>query len=279
MMATSALDLITPDWPAPDNVAAYATTRAGGVSEAPFDGLNLGDHVDDRPQAVATNRQLLHQALPGPINCQWLQQVHGIEVARLQSVGAVIEADAATTASANVGCLVMTADCLPVLFCDRQGRHVAAAHAGWRGLCNGVLEATVQAMAVPADQLVCWLGPAIGPNAFEVGGEVRQAFCQQQSEALQAFSPASETTFNAQQGSAVDQSKWFADIYQLARLRLQRVGVSAIYGGDFCTYTDRALTDSVDNRSSGSRYDQPRFFSYRRDGRTGRMASLVWLRH
>lgn len=261
MTAAIAPELIIPDWPAPDNVAAYATTRLGGVSSAPFDSFNLGDHVDDRAQDVASNRQLLQQALPGPVRCQWLRQVHGIEVARLQSAGAVIEADAAATAIVNVGCLVMTADCLPVLFCDRQGRRVAAAHAGWRGLCNGVLEATIGAMAVPADQVICWLGPAIGPRAFEVGDEVRQAFCQQQSEAVQAFSPA----FNAQQDGAAEQSKWLADIYQLARLRLQRAGVSAIYGGDFCTYTDH-------------RHDQPQFFSYRRDGRTGRMASLVWLR-
>ncbi|MEH6651046.1 MAG: peptidoglycan editing factor PgeF [Motiliproteus sp.] len=267
-MATSGPQLITPDWPAPDNVAAYATTRDGGVSEAPFDGFNLGDHVDDQPQAVVANRQLLQQALTGSVRCQWLQQVHGIEVARLQSAGAVIEADAAATARTNVACLVMTADCLPVLFCDRQGHHVAAAHAGWRGLCGGVLEATIKAMTVPADQIMCWLGPAIGPAAFEVGDEVRQAFCQQQPEAAQAFHPVTA----AQAFASCDPTgpqKWLADIYQLARLRLQRAGVSVIYGGDFCTFTDRISTS----------HDQPRFFSYRRDGRTGRMASLVWLRN
>lgn len=258
-----ALQLITPDWPAPANVGALSTTRIGGVSAVPFDSFNLGDHVDDQALSVVANRQLLQQRLGDTVGCQWLRQVHGIEVASLDRVGAVIEADAAATNQPGAACLVMTADCLPVLFCDRQGTRVAAAHAGWRGLAEGVLEATLAALAVPADELLCWLGPAIGPQAFEVGDEVRQAFCAHQPESEQAF-------VRSPQPSVIDPvmidpaqpSKWLADIYQLARLRLQRAGVTAIYGGDCCTYTDAE-----------------RFFSYRRDGRTGRMASLVWLKH
>ncbi len=247
---TTPLRLIRPDWPAPATVGALSSTRVGGVSQAPFADLNLGDHVGDDPQRVAANRQLLQAALGSDIRCQWLRQVHGIQVARLDQVGPVVEADAAMTEKPGIGCLVMTADCLPVLFCNRQGTRVAAAHAGWRGLADGVLEATLAALDVPANELLCWLGPAIGPQAFEVGGEVRQQFCRQHREADVAF---------VRHNQARD--SWLADIYQLARLRLARAGVVAIYGAGACTFTDRE-----------------HFFSYRRDGQTGRMASVIWLK-
>lgn len=248
--STEPLRLVVPDWPAPMTIGALSTTRMGGGSQAPFDHLNLGDHVGDDPQAVTANRLLLQQALGAGVRCQWLNQVHGAKVARLDRVGPVPDADAAVTQKPGIACLVMTADCLPVLFCDRQGTRVAAAHAGWRGLAGGVLEATLEALAVPADQLLCWLGPAIGPRAFEVGAEVKQQFCRQQPEAESAFVPYDRL-----------RNSWLADIYQLARLRLARAGITAIYGGQACTFTDRE-----------------RFFSYRRDGQTGRMASLIWIK-
>lgn len=235
---------LTPDWPAPVRVKACVTTRAGGVSQAPFDSFNLGAHVGDEVAAVAHNRH----SLIARLNCQpaWLQQVHGIVVADANPT-VVAEADASWTASPGIACTVMTADCLPALFCDRAGTRVAAAHAGWRGLLNGVLEATLDALAVPAEEVLVWLGPAIGPRAFEVGGEVREAFIAVQPEADQAFVPS------------INAGKYMANIYQLARLRLAARGVTAVYGGGFCTVSD------------------PRFFSYRRSARTGRFASLVWL--
>lgn len=249
---SESLQLIVPDWPAPVTIGALSTTRVGGVSQAPFGRFNLGDHVADDPEHVQTNRALLQAALDPGVRCQWLRQVHGTQVARLNRVGAVREADAAATGLPGIACLVMTADCLPVLFCNRQGTRVAAAHAGWRGLADGVLESTLEALAVPASDLLCWLGPAIGPQAFEVGDEVRQQFCRQQAEAEAAFVHLDRV-----------RDTWLADLYQLARLRLVAAGVgtAAIYGGDHCTFAD-----------------PERFFSYRRDGQTGRMASLVWIK-
>ena len=242
-------DLIIPACPAPANIKALHTTRHGGVSPAPYDTLNLGMHVEDDPLNVARNRQLLNTYVPTePV---WLNQVHGVTVVDAGQASCVPDADAAWSQTKRAVCAVMTADCLPVLFCNREGSVVAAAHAGWRGLCDGVIEATIAAMPVPAESLLAWLGPAIGPRAFEVGAEVRQEFISSQREAEAAFAP-------------VDEGKWLGDIYMLARLRLMRAGVTDIYGGgvdqDFCTYTD-----------------SERFFSFRRDGRTGRMASLIWL--
>lgn len=237
-------DWLIPDWPAPTGVKACVTTRAGGVSLAPFDSLNLGDHVDDSPQAVAENRRRLTDHFF--IQPAWLQQVHGIVVAEADP-GCVVTADASWTATPGIACAAMTADCLPVLFCDRAGTRVAAAHAGWRGLAAGVLEATLDNLAVPPAEVLVWLGPAIGPQAFEVGPEVREVFIQQMPEAAKAFVPS------------LNAGKFMADIYELARLRLAARGVTAVYGGGFCTVTD------------------PRFFSYRRSPRTGRFASLVWL--
>ncbi|VVN89958.1 peptidoglycan editing factor PgeF [Pseudomonas fluorescens] len=235
---------LIPDWPAPAGVKACVTTRAGGVSLAPFDSLNLGDHVDDSPQAVAENRRRLTDHFS--IQPAWLQQVHGIAVAQADP-GLVATADASWSATPGIACTVMTADCLPALFCDRAGSRIAAAHAGWRGLAAGVLEATLDSLAVPPSEVLVWLGPAIGPQAFEVGPEVREAFVQQLPEADQAFVPSRNA------------GKFMADIYALARLRLAARGVTAVYGGGFCTVTD------------------PRFYSYRRSPRTGRFASLVWL--
>ncbi|MNP03307.1 Laccase domain protein YfiH [compost metagenome] len=237
-------DWLIPDWPAPAGVKACVTTRAGGVSLAPFDSLNLGDHVDDSPEAVAENRRRLTDRFS--IQPAWLQQVHGIVVAHADP-SRVDTADASWTSTPGIACAAMTADCLPVLFCDRAGTRVAAAHAGWRGLAAGVLEATLDSLAVPPAEVLVWLGPAIGPQAFEVGPEVRETFVEQLPGAAQAFAPSQNP------------GKFMADIYMLARLRLAAQGVTAVYGGGFCTVSD------------------PRFFSYRRASRTGRFASLIWL--
>ena len=237
---------IVPAWPAPANVRALSTTRAGGVGAAPFDSFNLGTHVGDDPAVVAANRARLRAALPA--EPRWLNQVHGTAVVDLASYAGVPDADASVSRRPGAVCVVMTADCLPVLLCDRAGTVVGAAHAGWRGLQGGVVEAAVRAMGVPAADVIAWLGPAIGPDAFEVGDEVRAAFVADDPAAAAAFRPA---------GPA---GKWLANLYLLARLRLAALGVASVHGGDACTVTDAA-----------------RFFSYRRDGRTGRMASLVWL--
>ncbi|MGK8707972.1 peptidoglycan editing factor PgeF [Metapseudomonas otitidis] len=235
---------LTPDWPAPARVRACVTTRADGVSLPPYDSFNLGDHVEDDPAAVASNRLKLTTTL----GCQpaWLSQVHGIRVVEADPAR-VETADASWSQTPGIASLVMTADCLPALFCNRDGTRVAAAHAGWRGLANGVLEATVDALATPADQILVWLGPAIGPAAFEVGPEVRDAFITQHAEADAAFRPSTNA------------DRYLADIYALARIRLAARGITAVYGGGFCTVSD------------------PRFYSYRRASRTGRFASLVWL--
>lgn len=243
------MDLIRPRWPASTRVHACFTTRDGGVSEGVYDGLNLGDHVADAPQAVAQNRRRLCQALGLTSEPLWLEQVHGIEVFHCQGPAPFPppRADAAVTRLTGQALTVMTADCLPVLLCDQAGTVVATAHAGWRGLCDGVLEQTVQAMGVPGAQLLAWLGPAIGPSAFEVGDEVRAAFMAQDPAAVTAFRPHVP-------------GKWWADLPLLARQRLARVGVAQVYGGDLCTHSDAR-----------------RFYSYRRDGQTGRMAGLIWL--
>jgi len=241
------MSLILPDWPAPPRVKSGMTTRSGGVSHAPWGNFNLGDHVGDDPLHVAANRARLRQQLPAEPG--WLKQIHSARVVELEN-DTNREADAVFTRQVGAVCAVLTADCLPVLFCDRAGSVVAAAHAGWRGLEGGVLEATVAAMQVPPGEILAWMGAAIGPQAFEVGDEVRQAFVTRHPHAAAAFVPHSAST----------PGKWLADIYQLARIRLNDAGVQAIYGGGRCTYQE---TES--------------FFSYRRDGVTGRMASLIWL--
>jgi YfiH family protein len=237
-------DWLIPDWPAPVGIKACVTTRAGGISVAPFDSFNLGDHVDDDPAAVAHNRKLLTERLH--IQPAWLKQVHGIDVVEA-SPAKVLQADASWSQVPGIACTIMTADCLPALFCNRQGTQVAAAHAGWRGLAAGVLEAAIDSFADAPSEILVWLGPAIGPQAFEVGPEVRDAFITTHPETLDAFVPG------------VNAGKFMADIYQLARLRLAAHGVTAVYGGGLSTYNDE------------------RFFSYRRGARTGRFASLVWI--
>ena len=237
-------DWLTPDWPAPASVRACVTTRAGGVSLPPFDSLNLGDHVEDDALAVAANRQVLVDAL----GCRpaWLKQVHSPDVVEADP-WQVPTADASWSATPGTACAVLTADCLPALFCDRAGTRVAAAHAGWRGLAGGVLENTVAALGSDPAELLVWLGPAIGPQSFEVGAEVREAFVAVHAEAQRAFVPSAHA------------GKFMADLYALARIRLAACGVTAVYGGGLDTFRD------------------PRFFSYRRAARTGRFASLVWI--
>ena len=244
------LDLIHPDWPAPANVRALATTRVGGVSASPYDSLNLGDHVGDDTAAVAANRGILLGACPGLNAIGWLEQVHGTAVIEANA-GRVSCADAQFTREPGIACAVMTADCLPVLFCDRTGTQVAAAHAGWRGLCAGVLEATVARFDDPSSVLA-WLGPAIGPANFEVGGEVREQFLA----ATPALAAQINSCFRVITGKP---QHFLADIYALARLRLGAAGVETTFGGGLCTVSDSA-----------------RFFSYRRDGRCGRMVSLIF---
>lgn len=236
---------LTADWPAPTNVRTCVTTRLGGHSESVWRGFNLGDHVGDDPAHVAANRVELERDL----GCRpaWLKQVHGIDVCRADP-SRVCEADASWTDEAGVACTIMTADCLPALFCTRDGARVAAAHAGWRGLLDGVLEQTVAALGGAAADVLVWLGPAIGPAAFEVGAEVREAFMAADPLAVCAFVPSGRD------------GHWLADIYQLARQRLAAAGVESVYGGGECTFSD-----------------VERFYSYRRDGQTGRMASLIWI--
>lgn len=238
--------LLRPEWDLPAGVGALLTTRAGGQSIGPFASFNLGGHVGDDPAAVAANRARLRGFLPAePL---WLNQVHGAAVADADMCEAVPEADAALARSSRRACAVLTADCLPVLLCDDDASVVAAAHAGWRGLAAGVLENTVRGMGVAPHRVRAWLGPAIGPQAFEVGDEVRAAFV--------AADPEAAAAFVARQV----EGKWLADLFQLARRRLIAAGVSRISGGGVCTVSA-----------------PQRFYSYRRDGVTGRFASLVWL--
>jgi YfiH family protein len=249
---------IYPDWPAPQTVGSLQTTRAGGVSVQAYASFNLGEHVGDAPEAVRRNRALLRCLLPAaPV---WLEQSHGIEVIELSEALRYAEtapprADAAVCRVPGLACAIMTADCLPVLFCDIQGEVVAAAHAGWRGLLAGVLENTIAAMRLAPERILAWFGPAIGPNAFIVGEEVRAAFLAQNPAANAAFRKATP-----QKATTTGVRKHYANLYHLARLRLLPLGVTRIFGGDFCTH-----------------YDTARFFSWRRDRQTGRMASLIWI--
>ncbi|MFA9438436.1 peptidoglycan editing factor PgeF [Uliginosibacterium sp. sgz301328] len=248
-MKQAAPVLLVPEWPAPVGVHALVTTRRGGSSVAPYDSFNLGTHVGDDPAAVAANRAALEQFLPA--EPAWLAQVHGVKVvdagwAAQQAIP--VEADASVSRDAGAVCVVMTADCLPVLFASRDGSAVAAAHAGWRGLADGVLERTLTAMQRAPKDVIAWLGPAIGPAHFEVGPEVRDIFMRRDAQAAAAFEPGKG-------------DRWMADIFTLARQRLHACGmpVASIFGGGLCTV---------------ERGDD--FFSYRRDRTTGRMAALVW---
>ena len=237
-------DWIIPDWPAPPRVRALITTRSGGVSTGAFASMNLGQRVDDDQQSVRTNRAALRALLPA--EPKWLVQVHGIDVVDADKQQPM-EADAAVARNPGSVCAVMVADCLPVMLTDRAGSVVAVAHAGWRGLAAGVIENTVRAMGIGSDELLAFLGPAIGPTAFEVGADVRTAFLARGAEAASAF-------------VAQDSGKWLADLFVLARQRLRAVGVTQIHGGGLCTYSN-----------------PQRFFSHRRDKITGRMAALIWL--
>ena len=238
-------DWIVPDWPAPPRVHALITTRSGGASRGPYASFNLGAHVGDDPEAVARNRQALRQWLPAePL---WMNQVHGNRVIEADPRVLDEEADGAVAHAPGRVCAVLTADCLPVLLADAGGTAVGIAHAGWRGLAGGVIESAAGAMAVPGASLVAYLGPAIGAAVYEVGPEVRDAFVADDAQALLAFAPRPG-------------GKFLADLGVLARQRLLRMGVSRIFGGTLCTYSEAR-----------------RFYSYRRDGMTGRMASLIWL--
>ena len=237
------------DWPAPANIRAFTTTRQGGFSAGGFDSLNMGLYSGDDQVQVQKNRQKLIDDWQLAGSPQWLKQVHGVDVVRSELNGVEKDADACFSMQVGVACAVLTADCLPVLFCNQSGSVVAAAHAGWKGLVAGVLDETVKAMQVPASELIVWMGPAISSDNFEIGPEVREQFLNVMPEADQAFKPGKG-------------DRWFGDLYLLARLRLQRLGVEGIYGGGFCTVNE-----------------VEKFFSYRRDGKqSGRMASVIWMK-
>lgn len=239
---------ITPDWPAPQRVRALTTTRQGGFSQGVYASFNLADHVNDNADRVRQNRDLLKQACDLPGEPRWLQQVHGRRVCRADAGPALTpEADAAWTATAGVVCAVLTADCLPVFFTNTEGSRVAVAHAGWRGLHQGVLADTLAASGIKPQHCLAWLGPAIGPDAFEVGEEVLRVFTENNPQALTAFRQK-------------DEHHWLCDLYQLARIELAQQGVKQVYGGGLCTFSE-----------------PERFYSYRREAETGRMASLIWL--
>jgi len=236
---------IEPDWPAPSRVKCLVTTRNGGVSRGSYASLNLGSDVGDDAQAVRENRARLRAAMPS--EPRWLRQVHGSDVIEADRVEGEASADAAFTRVPGVVCAIQMADCLPVVFCNQQGTCVAAAHAGWRGLSAGVLERTVHTLALPAEQLMAWLGPAIGPRKFEVGTDVFDKFTAHDTAARAAFRP-------------IRTGKWLADLYALARQRLSEAGVTAVFGGGLCTFSDPV-----------------RFFSHRRDHVTGRQGAFIWI--
>jgi YfiH family protein len=237
-------DWIVPDWPASSRVRSLVTTRAGGVSSGPFASLNLGARVGDDPQCVARNRAIVRASLPA--EPAWMRQVHGSTVIDAAQAAPDAEADAAVTRRPGCVCAVTTADCLPIFLSERDGRVAGVAHAGWRGLARGVIESALRAMEAPPEEIIAYLGPGIGARRYEVGGDVREAFVDADKGADACFAP--------QRGG-----KYLADLVALARRRLAAAGVAGVYGGEFCTASDA------------------RFFSYRRDRTTGRMASLIWL--
>ena len=240
-------DVLTPEWPAPAGVRAAFTLRAGGVSAAPFDSLNVGLHVGDAAEAVRENRRRVQEHLGLPEEPAWIEQVHGTHVLDPDALAApLVPADAFIARRRGRVAVIQVADCLPVFLTVEDGSAVAVAHAGWRGLAAGVLEATVRGLGREGRSLLAWLGPCIGPQHFEVGGEVRAAFLAEEARAESAFTPNTR-------------DRWQCDLPALARLRLERLGVRRVFGGTWCTYADRA-----------------RFFSYRRDGQCGRMAALIW---
>jgi YfiH family protein len=242
-MLTNNNNFIFPNWNAPANVHAVMTTRLGGVSKSPFDSFNLATHVEDNLEAVLENRRLLKTELSLPSEPFWLEQIHSSTVVEASNELCLPKADASFTTQKNVVCVVMTADCLPVLLCSKDGEKIAAVHAGWRGLENGIISKTVAALRTK--DLVVWLGAAIGAECFEVGDDVRDAFLKKSADYSNAFKK--------------NGSQWLADIYQLARIELAHLGITQVFGGEFCTVTDAE-----------------RFYSYRREKQTGRMATLIW---
>lgn len=239
---------ITPEWPAPSHIKAYTTLRSGGVSKPPFDQFNLATHVGDNEAHVLQNRKILKETLGLPADPIWIEQTHSTIAINAHPDNRECEADASFSNELNQVCVVLTADCLPILLCNKKGTYIAAIHAGWRGLANGIIESTLIELNLPNEEWLAWLGPAIGPANFEVGDEVRSQFLLRHPEALYAFTPSSN-------------GRWLANLYALAKLSLLKQGIESIYGGQFCTYSD-----------------SKRFYSYRRDGtQTGRMASLIWI--
>ncbi|OLQ85561.1 multi-copper polyphenol oxidoreductase [Vibrio panuliri] len=240
------MSLIIPNWKVPKQVKAISTTRLGGCSVAPYQGLNLGSHVGDELAAVLENRQSLVVQASMPSAPVWLNQTHSTHVEVVSKpTDQILDADGVFTAQPGVVCSAMTADCMPVLLTNTQGTQVAAVHAGWRGLAHGIVENAVELFD---GEVIAWLGPAIGPSAFEVGDDVLQAFCDFDSQASIAFKPTGKA------------GKWWANMDQIATQRLNKLGVRQVFASGMCTYAD-----------------PERFYSYRRDGVTGRQASLIWL--
>jgi YfiH family protein len=239
---------IQPKWPAPAHIKACTTLRTGGVSQHPYDQFNLGDHVGDRLEHLIQNREILKNNLGLTQEPIWIRQTHSTIAIEATTENAGKEADASFTNQANQTCIILTADCLPILLCHRDGNTVAAIHAGWRGLANGIIENTLEKIQSPREDWLVWLGPAISSKCYEVGDEVREQFIRHMPQAETAFHPSPN-------------KRWMADLYELARMRLRNEGIQQIYGGEYCTYSDPTL-----------------FYSYRRDGeKTGRMASLIWI--
>ncbi|MCF6204241.1 MAG: peptidoglycan editing factor PgeF [Methylococcaceae bacterium] len=238
------MNWIKPDWPVASNIHAAVTLRSGGVSQNAFDSLNLGLHVNDEPENVYKNRRILSRVLDLPSEPVWMDQVHGIDVIKADQRNQIEKADASYTDKKNTVCAVLTADCLSILLATIDGKKIAAIHAGWRGLFSGVVANTVNTMGTI--NLVAWLGPAIGVDCFEVGQEVKNSFIKKSENFTQVF-------------TKINEKKYLADIYKLAKIELASVGIKQVYGGGFCTVTDKE-----------------RFYSYRRDGETGRMATLIW---
>ncbi len=261
-MSTLSQMIIQADWDAPDNVRTLITTRVGGYSHPPYKSFNLAMHVGDDPQNVAQNRTKLKELLPS--EPKWLNQIHSSRIIDAADTDPQLDADGSITTQKNIVSVVMTADCLPVLICNRQGSAVAAVHAGWRGLLEGIVEQAAEQLlklsACQREDIRVWLGPAIGPNNFEVGEDVRQAFLAQARHRGGYHYELIDQCFSEHTKTSDGQNKYLADIYQLARVRLSATGVDNISGGHYCTYSEA-----------------DKFYSYRRDGVTGRMASMIWI--
>ncbi|WP_342219767.1 peptidoglycan editing factor PgeF [Rickettsiella endosymbiont of Miltochrista miniata] len=241
------LDLITPDWPAPHWVKAYTTTRTGGFSQTPYNSLNIAVHVGDNLDDVSKNRQLLQKNFHLKKSITWLEQIHGKVAISADHPNTSLQADAVYSKTAQTVCAVQTADCLPLLVCSSSSYCIAAIHAGWKGLSSGIIETTIDALSLPPSDILVWLGPAISPQAFIVGEEVFRSFMDKDQTAESAFQP-------------IENNLWHANLYKLAQQRLHKLGITSIYGGNYCTFSDKL-----------------RFFSYRRDHITGRMLSLIWI--